>query len=172
MKLIQRRISDFFTKLDNTVVEIEQLMGEGEEDRGETIEERVVEAEDFSSQEMIRDTRTRRAIGDKRLSCEECDYETRSATLLTRHRETAHKDRPVESLRTMRKRLTCDHCGFKSTSDYVLKEHKRINHNVKNNEENKTKMKRRQCEVCGQKFNKDSTLNKHMRSIHGGREQL
>ena len=88
------------------------------------------------------------------------------------HIETAHKEGPVESQRTMRERLTCDHCGFKSTSDYVLKEHKRINHNVKNNEENKTKTKRRQCEVCGQKFNKDSTLNKHMRSIHGGREQL
>ena len=96
MKLIQRRISDFFTKLDNTVVEIEQLMGEGEEDRGETIEERVVEAEDFSSQEMIRDTRTRRAIGDKRLCFEECEYETRSATLLTRHTERAHKEGPVE----------------------------------------------------------------------------
>ena len=46
-------------------------------------------------QEITCDARTRRALGNKDLACDHCDYKTRSATLLKRHNDSIHKENLV-----------------------------------------------------------------------------
>ena len=45
--------------------------------------------EDFLLQEITCDARTRRALGNKDLACDHCDYKT---TLLKRHNDSIHKE--------------------------------------------------------------------------------
>ena len=78
-------------------------------------ENQVREAEDnheddegFSSQEIICDARTRRALGNKELACDHCDYKTRSATLLKRHNDSMHTENTIAVvIRNMREWLEC-----------------------------------------------------------------
>ena len=52
-----------------------------------------------SSQEMIEDARTRRALGSKSLHCDHCDLETRSTMFLKRHMRIKHAEY-----------IQCEHC--------------------------------------------------------------
>ena len=122
---------------------------------------------------MIRDARERRQNGNKELQCEDCNYKTKSITLLKRHIECVHvEDENVieESVeRMMRERHKCDDCGFKSISKDVLEKHRKIMHEKKKGPVAK-ETKRRKCDACQKRFNKEETFKKHMQTVHGGAE--
>ena len=153
---------------------------------------------EVSSQEMIEDALTRRALGSKSLQCDHCELKTRSATFLKRHIKTKHQDIikcdqceyntgskadferhinlehvekevPQSGTINIRERITCEECNFKSTSECVMKRHIELKHKKhSNNTGTATNSKRRTCNICGKKFNKENTFKTHMEKIHAG----
>ena len=102
----QRKITEFFIK--NVRKECENLEKENIVEENEPM---------LSTQENIEDARERRILrlrGRKELfQCDNCQFESGSKTLLTKHVNTTHKEMIVET-QDMRKRFACDVCGFKT----------------------------------------------------------
>ena len=127
---------------------------------------RVEEEEEttISSQEMIEDARIRRNIRDKDLQCQECEYKTRSQSMLRRHLEKHHDTNlnavPLTRTSSLRSRLSCNVCDFKTTSQAVLKDHIEKKHGL-NNEKSTLA-----CNQCNKKYKKEHTLKKHKETTH------
>ena len=118
----------------------------------------------LSTQENIEDARERRNLrlrGRKELfQCDNCQFESGSKTLLTKHVNTTHKDMIVD-MQEMRKRFACDVCGFKTTSKTTLTMHTASNHKAI-----QKGSKRIKCSQCNKQFNKESTYKQHMNKQH------
>ena len=93
-----------------------------------------------STQNMIHDSRVRRNLNGKEIHCENCDFTSKSMTLLTLHTNGCMKHK--ETL-------------FKKQNK--TKENQGINAN---------KGKRIHCEKCEKKFNKEQTYEAHIKKYH------
>ena len=74
----------------------------------------------FSSQELIEDARTRKAIGNKNLQCDHCELTTRSKSILTRYMKLMHIEQTAI--------VQGDHCDDKSHSPNNVQNHINLVH--------------------------------------------
>ena len=95
-----------------------------EEEEIEQVE--TIEEEEFCSQDLIRDARSRRANNNQILQCDTCNFETRSVTLLTRHVETLHKQ--DDTIVTRYVPYKCNQCEYKTSLENELKTHITMKH--------------------------------------------
>ena len=158
----QKTIKEFFKMMENTM----NINNANEEST-------------ISSQDMIADARARRSNNQKDFNCEQCEYKTKSKTLLHRHVESDHKNKEDKisskmiTERIIRKRNKCDECEYKFTSENNLKKHMETAHKNTCNQRGNTKetktqinSKRIKCNLCDKKFNKQETYNIHITKTH------
>ena len=118
------------------------------------------------TREFINDARERRSLAlngkSKDMSCDHCEFQTSSKTLLTKHIDENHQEQITQPTQEMRIRLQCDKCDYKTTSKDILTRHIKSIHEGKE----KSVSKRKVCTICGKRFNKNSTFNTQMKNVH------
>ena len=96
------------------------------------IEREPEEEEEISTQDMIRDARSRRNMRD-RYKCDECGFKTTSDYVLKRHTQVSHesknKDKDIKS-----KRKICNECGKRFNKESTYRTHVRTMHGGETND--------------------------------------
>ena len=124
----------------------------------------------ISTQETIEDSRTRRKLAtlgkDATLKCSQCEWSTKSKTLLKRHIVRDHVDihRTVKNPTLATSTKTPEKNPEKETQ---IKDNPPKNKKIPSKETGKKYVSKRiKCEKCDKKFNKISTFNRHMEEDH------
>ena len=100
----------------------------------------------LSTQEMINDARIRRHNKVKISQCNLCDFQSGSETLMTKHKNSVHKE----------VRYPCDQCDYAATAQDSLNEHKDSVH----------KEVRYPCDQCNYVATTKGSLSEHTQSYH------
>ena len=137
----------------------------------------------LSTQEMINDARIRRHNKVKISQCNLCDFQSGSETLMTKHKNSVHKEvrYPCDQCNYVATtkgslsehtqsyhetpKFNCNQCDYMASTKTNLNKHKEDIHEVK--EKVKYVSKRIKCEKCEKKFNKKETFMAHMNKFHG-----
>ena len=117
------------------------------------------EDDTISSQDMVDDARARRQNKNAKFSCDNCEYSTRSVSLLKKHKNNIHKNE-AQSIpnqnnqeRVIRKREKCDKCNFISTSIETMDKHTKTVH-------------KQNCDKCDFQSTSKDSLIAHTQSTH------
>ena len=124
-----------------------QKYQELEKKKDKIIDEDYIENDDIlNTQNMIDDAVARRNEKVKLFTCDICNFQSGSKTLLHRHMQSRHEKNKYE----------CDECDYKATTKDGLRKHQNESH----------KHFKYQCNQCEYKDDTESNINTHIKSFH------
>jgi len=123
----------------------------------------IEDEEITSTQNMIIDSRARRDQNGKEDKCKNCDFKTKSVTLLKQHMKISHQNKTTTS-----KRIHCNQCDKKFNKEstfeaHVKKDHKGVFDTFPN--ENENIIQRKSKANISNRYKENSTSQETTRTL-------